>query len=528
LRPKEIQTRFLYPFFFVRDSAGAAAKLLSEATLSARDGQPIKIWDRGEPPALYREELLDHVDRFLFQDASRGCKYLRVSSTASSKWFNKVQVVLRESPHTNEPESSKESSNSNPIIWPVKLVPLASIEIFLTNYGVGVLSVSLRPDVDELDFENTTLFNYKLSQLRPQVSARLRIPHPSENKPAWEHMSVEQKERIGPEPAGDASAADRIGRPGGGFLLGEFVSEVLLKPLTSLDLEDVQKQFSVYTVVRFGNEVDFDQSEISKSLAAFLSGISQVEEPGHAGSPIGVVGVTNAILNRRHSAAVGLLGMAHIVADQSVRDLSFNNQRVPRVMVKYFVPYLLAMLQRGCLHRAIREASDLVLDCHRDTAAGLSTLRRHILEFALEGYFPEISHREVLDRYYRMVQEGLGVRRAYKDVSRAIADIDSQFAADHQAKLAETMAENVAATRSLQGKMTQHLQVVANVQTMVGWIEVFFVSVYLAELWHLFALHVDRLQHWIPHGVIAGAVLGALGASAVLRPWKHGASEPSQ
>src|SRR2546430_5871325 len=149
--------------------------------------------------------------------------------------------------------------------------------------------------------------------------------------------------------------------------------------------------------------------------------------------------------------------------------------------------------------------------------SGLSELRRHLIEFAVEGFFPEISHREVLDRYYRMVQDGLGVRRSYDDVNRSIADINAQFVADHQAKLAEAMAENVAATRNLQ-------EDTAKVQHKVGLLERFIVSVYAAELWHLLASNIKQFEEpawhkWIPIGVIAFAILGFVGAWALEKPW---------
>lgn len=518
LRPKEIQTRFLYPFFFDRDKAADASAALVKATVPRREGEPIGIWECCEPPSLYREELLDHVYSFLFANTARGCRYLRVSSPASSRWFNKLQAVLRKpkqatihaAEHT---EASEEPAAQKPIIWPVGLIPSTGIEIFLTNYGVGVLSISLRPEGVELDFDTAALFNYKLAQFRPKVCATLRARHASDNKQAWEHMSAEQKQRIGPPPSDDLPVGDRIGVAGGSFLLGELVPQVLLKPLCDLKLQPFQDQFSVYTVVRFGDEVDFDKAEIGKALAAFLSGISQIEEPGHAGSPVGVVGVTNAILNRRHSAAVGLLGMAQIVSDQSGQH-SFNEQRVPRVMTKYFVPYLVPVLQRVSLQRSIREASDFVLNKRQETEAGFSKLRRHMLEFAVEGYFTEISHREVLDRYYRMVQEGLGVRRAHQDVARSIADIDAQFTADHQVEVAEAMADNVAATRKLQEET-------AKVQHKVSLLERFIVSVYAAELWHLVASHIDRLHGWLPYGVIAFAIFGFLGAWLLEKFWRR-------
>lgn len=518
-RPKEIHTRFLYPFFFERSQSRRAQEALCAAAITARDGRQASIWECAPPPALYREELLNHVEKYLFNEAERSCRYLRLSAAASSRWFNKVQVVMTEV-HAKEAQAEGDE-RAAPVVWPVALSPLAGVEVFLTGYGVGVLSISLTPRLTELNYENSMLFNYKLSQLRPQVSPRLRIPHPSENEEGWAHMPAVQKEKILAAPAADAPLSDRLGAAGGSFLLGELIPQILLAPLKHLELAPAQHQLSVYTVVRFGDEVDFDEQHTVKALAAFLSGISQVEEPTHAGSPTGVMGITNAILNRRHSAAVGLLGMAHIISDQPIRGLGFNEQRVSRILLKYFVPYLVALLQRTSLHRSIGEASNLVLSQNKNTASGLADLRRHMLEFAVEGYFPEISSREVIDRYYRMVREGLGVRRTFDDAQRAIAEIDAQHTSDRQERLSIAMAENVAATKSLQEKMAEHLQVVAHVQSTVEWIEIFFVSVYLAHLWEMFAAHIPVLHDWMPYGVVGAAIVGALGSALILKPWRH-------
>lgn len=495
-RPKQIETRFLYPFFFHRDKAGEASALLEKAKLDHPGRKAIDLWECCAPPVLYSEELLDHVEKFLFHGTGRGCRYLRVPSAATSRLFNKLEAILSEpkpSPANDGMAASTNIAAQAPIIWPVGLVPKTGIEVFLTNYGVGLLSISLTPEDVELDFETVTLFNYKLAQLRSQVSARLHIPHSSENQQVWAQLSAAHKQKIPPMPSIDAPLNDRIQTAGGTFLLGELVADVLLKPLSGLGVKPFQNQFSVYSVIRFGDEVDFEKEETTKSLAAFLSAISQIEEPTHAGAPAGVVGLTNAVLNRRHFAAVGLLGMAHIVSDQPGPS-AFNEQRVPRVMTKYFVPYLAGLLQRVALQRSIHEASDFVLNKREETPAGLAKLRTHMLEFAVEGYFPEISHREVLDRYYRMVREGLGVRRAYDDVNRSIAEIDAQFSAKHQVELAETMARNAEATM----KMQHH----------VSLLERFIVSVYAAELWHLATGEIESLRHWMPYGVVGFAMLG--------------------
>lgn len=530
--PKEIRTRFLYPFFFDRGKLKQASQALSEATVAAGDGRPMTIWERHKPPALYQEELLDHVDRFLLGDDPEG-KYLRLAGALSSRWFNKLRIIL------SEPKPSKREAVESLIeidrsakrehrIQPVGLADLASVEVFLSNYGAGILSIALTPALRDLDCESAALFNYKLSQLRPQVSAKLRIPHPSENPQIWERMPAQQKERLASIPTPDTPIRDRLGFAGGSFTLSELIVDVLLEPLRGIGLSPVQGQLSVYTVVRFGEEVDFEREGIRAALAPFLAGLSQIQEPNHAGATTGSIGGVSAILNRRHWMSVGLLGIAHIVSDQPAEESSFNEQRVPRAFTKYFIPYLLGLLQRTTLHRTIRDASKLVLTSEHDSVTGLTALRKHMLEFALDGYFPEVSSREVIHLYYRLIHEGLGVCRAFEDARRAISDIDVQHTVDRQMKLAEAMAENAAATNSLQRQtnslqeqMTEHLGVVAKVQMSIEWIEIFLVSVYMAHLWDLFASHVKTLEPWTAYGVIAAAIMGAIGAAAVLRPWRH-------
>jgi hypothetical protein len=529
LNLKELQTRFLYPFFFERGKAAEACRALSEATMLSREKQPLPIWECAAPPGLYKEELLDHVDRFLFQDTERGCRYLRISSAAGSRWFNGLEAVLREpkkqagetaKPSPSETKETTETMEKGAIIWPVSLGPLESTEVFLTNYGVGVLSLSLQPKITGLDFAGATLFNYKLSQLRPHVSPRLRIPHPSENTELWARLPGPQKANIAAAPNPDTPLSERLGHAGGSFRLAELISEVLLAPLKVLQLAAVQNQLSVYSALRYGPEVDFEREDVRLALASFLSAMAQIEEPTHAGAPRGTISVSNALLNRRHWAAVSSQATAHIVSDQPELDQKYNEQRVPRVMLKYFIPYLMAWIQRASLQSTVSEAGKFVLS-DQDSAMGLAKLRKHMLEFAVDGYVPQVSYRESVHRYYGMVQEGLGVRRAFEDASRAIAEIDAQFASEHQAKIAEALLENAKANRALQTQMTEHLHVVADVQRTVGWIEVFFASVYLAELWHLFAGEIESLKHWLPHGVIAFALLGGLGAAAILKPWHH-------
>src|SRR2546423_14293297 len=77
---KDLQTRFLYPFFWDRGRVKEASVGLLGATFSPRDGQPRSLWEAAEPHHLYRDELLDHVIRFLFcSPDGGGCGYFKIA-----------------------------------------------------------------------------------------------------------------------------------------------------------------------------------------------------------------------------------------------------------------------------------------------------------------------------------------------------------------------------------------------------------------------------------------------------------------
>jgi hypothetical protein len=81
---RELQTRFLYPFFFQLGVKSASDALLRE-TFASRDGAAQPLWHCEEAHMLYRDELLGHVEAFLFD---RECSYLKISDVAANSWFD--------------------------------------------------------------------------------------------------------------------------------------------------------------------------------------------------------------------------------------------------------------------------------------------------------------------------------------------------------------------------------------------------------------------------------------------------------
>jgi hypothetical protein len=332
-------------------------------------------------------------------------------------------------------------------------------------------------------------FNYRVAQFRRRPLTRFRKRHPSDDAPAFARLSPEQQAGIPLAPAEDAPLDQRLGAPGGLFDLTELIG-LLLRPLTRFGMPPLrpkQQELLVYTVARFGPEVYFADPAIRDRLAPLLAGLAQVEEPDDPGTAAADLSLANDVLNTRHWAVVGLLGAAHLMADQP-GDVAFNEQRMAIVRDKYFIPYLVALLQRLTLNRAIAEAGRILAARGVDAAARLERLRADLLEFGVGGHFTQISARQALHRYYRIARTGLDVPEAWAEVRRAIADLDAQ-------SRARTAASD--------------LDTVTRAQKFLHVIEYFVVSVYHAHLWHMFAAENEPLKR------CAERVLGLDGAWVV-------------
>ena len=106
-----------------------------------------------DPRELYKEELLDHVTEFLFPSGDQiGCRYLKVSESATQSWFQDTKVLLSDGGEL-----------------PVSLIPGVQIEVFLSNYGIGILSLALMPvrhhrsPDSVLNLDGALNFNYRLA-----------------------------------------------------------------------------------------------------------------------------------------------------------------------------------------------------------------------------------------------------------------------------------------------------------------------------------------------------------------------------
>jgi len=483
---RELHTRLLYPFFYRAADPPAAANLLT--TLVAGPGAATAVWQQGPPEELYRQELLKNVAAFLFAEDASGCKVLQVDDRHLNAWFrNGVQLHMDKGRRL------------------LHAVTCPAIEIFLSPYGVAVLAITLAVAAEKqptrrLSEDDAKDFNYYGAQLRVRTMPVLSVPV-SSKRPAAASAVL---------PAADAPLDQRLGVAGGSFTLREL-RDFLLQPLAPVG--EVQDQFSVYTVLRLGEEVTFDGGETQQRLAPFLSGLAQIEERLHAGAPRGEINVPNLVMNSKHWAAVSFLAAAHLVADQGV---PFDEQRLPNVLRKYFIPYLVALLQRLTTQRIIRDVQGTAASLAQTPGDGSSArgldgriadLRLEMMSFAVCSHFTEVSSRDQPNRFYDLARRGLRVGESLGIAKDALAD----FGAANEAKRGHEMNE----------KLGENIATVAAVQTKLEWLEVFIVSFYAAELSKLIA----EVGHFDPRfmaiSVPVWAVVTAAVLMRILRPWQH-------
>lgn len=477
LHPKALQTRFIYPFFFKPKSVCEAVNALTTLKQKGRKGE-VAVWEStSEVPELYHQEMLSSAQRFLFADENvSDCRYLRLNDNRANAWFrNKIHVSV---PRNNIDD------------FTATLISKTGIELFLSPFGVGILSIAFEvnlPDVDTVgNIESYKLYNYYLSQMRKGTEPSLSLPA------APAHLTQ-------PESDND-TIGQRLGKAGESFRLKELCDYLLQGLEGDLGLNLVQKQFSIYTAAQFSKAIDFSLPDLRKDLGPFLSGLAQVEEVNHAGHiPSENLDIVNHVMNTRHWAAMSFLGAAHLVADQGVE---FDNQRLHIVAHKYFAPYLAAYFQRLILQRLLNDAS-LFLHSEmssEEQAQQFSYLHSQLLDFNVTGLFTEISSREALNRYYHMSQSTFAIDKNMSRVSSAIQNYDTD-------KITKGLADSVTQISKIQGS--------------VEWFQVLFVIGATTQLTEYIGDLAGKDTLYAKYSMLLAPILTGLVALIALRPWDN-------
>jgi hypothetical protein len=476
--------RLLYPFTLAKGALQSACEALTRAPVLARESAEPSRWARREPRKLYTQEIHPHVVDFLFPGGHEGFAYLEMAPEASERWLRGVQVVLgREEAERPEIKAGR-----------------SGIELFLSDFGVGVLSIGIAI-TSKISPELIASVLSRMAQLHSQAAVALHVPHPSEAPNAKIDLS-----RVKPAPAEDAPLASRVGARGGTFRLEELVRALL----ASLDeprfeFTALQTELASYAVLVFDPACDFSDEATRERLAPVLSGLAQLEGATHAGASLETLVVDNAVLNRKHWAGASMLASVHLLADQPPppgrAEHPFNTERVPRALFKYFAVFLVAMMQRLILQRVLEEAGAMVRD-EGKARTDLRRLRTRLLEFAIRGHFTQVSRRGTVQRFYRVSQDAMDVPETFASSRSAIADLDARTMAEAEADLVKMQAEALGAqvrlletNAKLASESATSQRTLVRMQYDLELLEVFIVGFYSVHLAHILFFEGAETHH---------------------------------
>lgn len=460
-----LQTRYLLPFFHDFSTCDELAQVLLELRFATAKGEK-PVWQRAQVADLYRNEVLPEVTAFLFGQGADEPRYYRVNPELSSHWFGQGVEI-----HYGRERVRRVALESH-----------AAIELFILPAGVGLLSIALRYEQGELDTDALKIVNYRLAQWLPAKIANLVIPHSG-------HPNAK------PPPAANAPLNERLGRAGGAFNLPELCG-FLLGPLKLGERGRPQPQFSIYSALRIQPPQRFIDPATQVQWRPLLSALTHLEEENHPGS----LRLNENVLNAHHWAAVGTLGSAHLLTDQP-GELGFNEQRQTLCFIKYFIPYLVAKVQRLILLRTLQRGAEILATVtdQREQALRFQSLHGDILRFSLHGHFAEVSSREVLNQYYQLSRTGLRVEKTFETLRRALHDADMKSESEHQSKTLREMH---------------------TMQSKLEWLEVFFASYYAGAL----AYYVSSGLFSKLYTSLSSAGWAFFAGALVLygiRPWSH-------
>jgi hypothetical protein len=467
-----IDFRLLVPMLLDRAKVYRGAGLPCTAVVSD-DGWKYEhvVW----PHKTYTEEVFPPVRNFLFSQVGLTGSFAcwQVELAQATPWFGKTAVTI---------DSTGEKSAK------VGLHSKSGIEVFLSDLGVGLLSVSLHlTEFPDLVWVRQLLHNLATAE---EPAAQRQYPV-TFSRPARKvdlaAVPPERHSQVRQPPGRHDRMSERLIREGGVYDWNEL-REYLLDPLAkAFGAQTTDRRAWCHSVLRLSGSHDFQRAEDRRAVKPVLSALAQLHPQTHPGEVTGRPHAQFFTVNRTHLAAVSLTGAAHAVARQHSEPAGepaahpYDDLHLLRAHNTYFVPYLLASLQRLALHQFLEEAQKSLSAPapHAPAAAPapaqvapreprLLDLRRAVVRFGLTGEQLEISQRGTLQRYYGVARNASAVPSAFAQLRAVISEWDGIERAERLHETAQQLRENVESLERLQGE--------------VGWVEVVIISVYVVQL----------------------------------------------
>jgi hypothetical protein len=430
------------------------------------------------PHQTYTEDFYPPVQGFLFSQIATAGSFAcwQLEPDQARPWFEKTRVTI---------------DSAGKFFAKISLRGNSGIEVFLSDLGVGLLSISLRLT----EFPDLVWVRQLLHNLATAEEPASRNVYPVTLSRAarlvdLEKVPPEQRARVSRPPGRHDTLSERLVREGGVYDWNEL-RDYLLAPLTSgFGAQTIDRRAWCHTVLELGQSHDFQKAEDRRALKPILSALAQLHPKSHPGEVAGRTHGRYFTVNRTHIAAVSLTGAAHAIARQPSH--TYDDLHLLRAHNTYFVAYLLASLQRLVLQQFLGEAQKSLSVPWGEIASGggnstdatprqrgsappalvveprLLELRRAIVRFGLTGEQLEVSQRGTIQRFYGMARDASAVPSAFAQLRAVISEWDGIERAERLHETAQDLRKNVESLEHLQGE--------------VGWVEVVIISVYVVQL----------------------------------------------
>lgn len=286
------------------------------------------------------------------------------------------------------------------------------VELFVAPQGIGVLSIALELPQSSKEFrqEDLQTLVYSLTDERRGHSIQFVSLPDSVDFSRLDKVTYSSTD----------SLADRAEITTGAAKIPVWSLASLRKALLGKTTPCSDGSVT-HVVVNAPPQFEISESE-DPTLSRWLIGLAKAEEANHAGYGVGVESPEMVLLNRRHSVALTLRGVAHLVGDQlddRGNEIEFNRHRLHRITNRYFAYFYVALLIRLMLRKLIEDARKID-DGNNEKIFDLQAKLTKAITF---GYFAVASDREVLQRYYEHCLRAHRVEDVIRDAKRSIDEL---------------------------------------------------------------------------------------------------------
>lgn len=532
--------RVLLPFRIVSaDGTGGDALVAVRSALNGLtvDGKP--VWEPAEPRSLYQRDIHSFAVAAVFDPeghASGKWRYAQLTEKGFGTVFKAPRVrrlVL--------------GPNEQPcVLQPVKD---PGVELFLSEFGFGVLSMPFAPMPDNGDsnWEDLrpiltgrdttaeaglkTSLGDRLAELLSAVHALSRMGNKA-TAPRFTPANLPYEGQ--PTPPADSPLIQRMAEVQGRFRMDELFDWLLPFDWSPLGVTRVSSagagrvyrgQLCCYSTVRLPRPPDGDSYD-SDRLHALTWALSQAEPPS---SPMPGERLAHE-LRPVHFARASTLGAAHVLVSQADPPTNYDHERPERAKLQYFLPFLLALHQRwhglmtsgDCaeLMRALVALPPDISATDESSFRQTTALNGRMIEFAQAAAFESVSTYPNVEKWYELSRLGVGADRQLAAASTSLDRLARTLATLRTSQ--DILATKAAAeeSRKVQEKIERAASTTAAIQGKVEWVEVILLVTYYVKLIDIVSkqAHVSAKAGTLAVGI--GAAWGTTFALWLISPWK--------